>query len=96
MKGEGRTQTDNPKRDLIMMLGKRNGKMVGTVNLNDRGNNSTVLARLTKWGMESFKFVNETQAVKARDRWRHSILNETLSFEIIHPGRCWFIRVSVK
>ena len=79
-----------------MMLGKRNGKMVGTVNLNDRGSNSTVLARLTKWGMESFKYVNETQAVKARDRWRHSILNETLRFEIIQPGRSFFVRVSVR
>ena len=79
-----------------MMLGKRNGKMVGTVNLNDRGSNSTVLARLTKWVLESFKFVNETQAVRARDRWRHSILNETLRFEIIQPGRCFFVRVSVR
>ena len=79
-----------------MMLGKRNGKMVGTVNLNGTRSNVTVLARLTKWGMESFKFVNETQAVKARDRWRHSILNETLRFEIIHPGRCFFVRVSVR
>ena len=79
-----------------MMLGKRNGKMVGTVNLNDRGNNSTVLARLTKWGMESFKFVNETQAVKARDRWRHSVLNETLSFDIIRGSRVWFVRVSAR
>jgi len=78
------------------MLGKRNGKMVGTVNLNDRGNNSTVLARLTKYGMESFKYVNETQAVNARNRWRHSILNESLNFEIIQPGRCFFIRVSAK
>jgi len=51
---------------------------------------------LTKWGMESFKFVNETQAVKARDRWRHSILNETLNFDIIHPGRCFFVRVTTK
>ena len=79
-----------------MNLGMRNGKMVGTVTLNDRGNNSTVLARLTKWGMESFKFVNETQAVRARDKWRHSILNETLRFEIIPPGRCFFVRVSAK
>jgi hypothetical protein len=79
-----------------MNLGMRNGKMVGTVTLNDRGNNSTVLARLTKWGMESFKFVNETQAVKARDRWRHSVLNETLNFDIIHPGRCFFVRVTTK
>ena len=79
-----------------MMLGKRNGKMVGTVNLNDRGNNSTVLARLTKWGMESFKFVNETQAVRARDRWRHSVLNETLSFDIIRGSRVWFVRVNAK
>ena len=79
-----------------MMLGKRNGKMVGTVNLNDRGNNSTVLARVTKWGMESFKFVNETQAVKARDRWRHLVLNETLNFDLIKPGRCWFVRVTTK
>jgi len=79
-----------------MNLGMRNGKMVGTVTLNDRGNNSTVLARLTKWGMESFKFVNETQAVKARDRWRHSVLNETLNFDIIRPGRCFFVRVTTK
>ena len=79
-----------------MNLGMRNGKMVGTVTLNDRGNNSTVLARLTKWGMESFKFVNETQAVKARDRWRHSVLNETLNFDLIKPGRCWFVRVTTK
>ena len=79
-----------------MNLGMRNGKMVGTVTLNDRGNNATVLARLTKWGMESFKFVNETQAVKARDRWRHSVLNETLNFDIIRPGRCFFVRVTTK
>ena len=79
-----------------MNLGMRNGKMVGTVNLNDRGSNSTVLARLTKWGMESFKYVNETQAVKARDRWRHSVLNETLNFDLIKPGRCWFVRVTTK
>ena len=79
-----------------MNLGMRNGKMVGTVTLNDRGNNSTVLARLTKWGMESFKFVNETQAVKARDRWRHSVLNDTLNFDIIRPGRCFFVRVTTK
>ena len=79
-----------------MKLGMRNGKMVGTVNLNDRGNNSTVLARLTKWGMESFKFVNETQAVRARDRWRHSVLNETLSFDIIRGSRVWFVRVNAK
>ncbi len=79
-----------------MNLGMRNGKMVGTVTLNDRGNNSTVLARVTKWGMESFKFVNETQAVKARDRWRHSVLNETLNFDLIKPGRCWFVRVTTK
>ena len=79
-----------------MNLGMRNGKMVGTVTLNDRGNNSTVLARLTKWGMESFKFVNETQAVEARDRWRHSVLNETLNFDIIRPGRCFFVRVTTK
>ena len=79
-----------------MNLGMRNGKMVGTVTLNDKGNNSTVLARLTKWGMESFKFVNETQAVKARDRWRHSVLNETLNFDIIRPGRCFFVRVTTK
>ena len=79
-----------------MNLGMRNGKMVGTVTLNDRGNNSTVLARLTKWGMESFKFVKETQAVKARDRWRHSVLNETLNFDIIRPGRCFFVRVTTK
>ena len=79
-----------------MNLGVRNGKMVGTVTLNDKGNNSTVLARLTKWGMESFKFVNETQAVKARDRWRHSVLNETLNFDIIRPGRCFFVRVTTK
>lgn len=79
-----------------MNLGMRNGKMVGTVTLNDRGNNSTVLARLTKWGMESFKFVNEIQAVKARDRWRHSVLNETLNFDIIRPGRCFFVRVTTK
>tara|TARA_B100001996_G_scaffold22496_1_gene17849 strand:+ start:508 stop:789 length:282 start_codon:yes stop_codon:yes gene_type:complete len=91
---------EDPKSEtlkrLIMNLGKRNGKMVGTVTLNDRGNNSTVLARLTKWGMESFKFVNETQAVKARDRWRHSVLNETLNFDLIKPGRCWFVRVSTR
>ena len=79
-----------------MMLGKRNGKMVGTTELNERAGGATVLARLTKWGMEAFKFVNETQAVRARDRWRHSILNETLRFEIIHPGRCFFVRVSVR
>ena len=79
-----------------MNLGMRNGKMVGTVTLNDRGNNSTVLARLTKWGMESFKFVNETRGVKARDRWRHSVLNETLNFDIIRPGRCFFVRVTTK
>ena len=79
-----------------MNLGMRNGKMVGTVNLNDRGSNSTVLARLSKWGMESFKFTNETQAMKARDRWRHSVLNDTLNFDLIKPGRSWFVRVSEK
>ncbi len=79
-----------------MMLGKRNGKMVGTTELNERMNGATVLARLTKWGMEAFKFVNETQAVRARDMWRHSVLNETLSFDIIRGSRVWFVRVSVK
>jgi hypothetical protein len=74
----------------------RNGKMIGTVNLNDRGNNSTVLARLTKWGMESFKYVNETQALNALSKWKDSVLNETLSFDIIHPGRSFFIRVTTK
>ena len=79
-----------------MMLGKRNGKMVGTVNLNESAGGATVLARLTKWGMEAFKFVNETQAVNARDRWRHSILNESLSFDIIRGSRVWFVRVRAK
>jgi hypothetical protein len=96
MKNEKRFLFIKPKREYIMMLGKRNGKMVGTVNLNDRGNNSTVLARLTKWGMESFKYVNETQALNALSKWKDSVLNETLSFDIIHPGRCFFVRVSVK
>ena len=81
---------------LIMNLGKRNGKMVGTTELNERMNGATVLARLTTWGMEAFKFVNETQAVKARDMWRHSVLNETLSFDIIRGSRVWFVRVSTR
>jgi len=96
MKNEKRFLFIKPKREYIMMLGKRNGKMVGTVNLNDRGNNSTVLARLTKWGMESFKYVNETQALNALSKWKDSVLNETLSFDIIHPGRSFFIRVTTK
>ena len=81
-----------------MMLGKRNGKMIGTSKLNGRiGNNGDeVLARMTKWGMEIFRFVNETQSVNALHKWSHSILNETMKFEIIHPGRCWYIRVSAK
>ena len=79
-----------------MMLGKRNGKMVGTTELNERAGGATVLARLTNWGMEAFKFVNETQAVRARDRWRHSVLNETLSFDIIRGSRVWFVRVNAK
>ena len=79
-----------------MMLGKRNGKMVGTTELNERAGGATVLARLTKWGMEAFKFVKETQAIRARDRWRHSVFNETLSFDIIRGSRVWFVRVSAK
>ena len=79
-----------------MNLGMRNGKMVGTTELNERMNGATVLARLTKWGMEAFKFANETQAVRARDRWRHSVLNETLSFDIIRGSRVWFVRVSAR
>ena len=79
-----------------MNLGMRNGNMVGTTELNERMNGATVLARLTKWGMEAFKFVNETQAVRARDRWRHSVLNETLSFDIIRGSRVWFVRVSAR
>ena len=39
-----------------MMLGKRNGKMIGTSKLNGRiGNNGDeVLARMTKWGHGDF------------------------------------------
>ena len=77
-----------------MKLGMRNGKMVGTTELNERMNGATVLARLTKWGMEAFKFVNETAAMRARDRWRHSVMNETLSFDVIRGSRVWFVRVS--
>ena len=79
-----------------MNLVKRNVKMVGTTELNERMNGATVLARLTKWGMEAFKFVNETQAVNARDRWRHSVMNETLNFDIIHGSRVWYVRVSTR
>ena len=88
-------KTETQKR-LIMNLGMRNGKMVGTTELNERMNGATVLARLTKWGMEAFKFVNETQANNARDRWRHSVLSETLNFDVIRGSRVWFVRVTTK
>jgi len=83
-----------------MMINKmsffRNGKMIGTTKLNERGGNAEVLAKSEKWGMDAFTFVNRTQAVNALSKWKDSTLNETLSFDIIHPGRCWFIRVSAK
>jgi len=87
---------------LIMMIDTmsffKNGKMIGTSKLNGRiGNNGDeVLARTTKWGMEIFRFVNETQAVNLKGFLEDSELNETLSFDIIHPGRCWYIRVNAK
>ena len=57
-------------------------------------NGATVLARLTEYGMSAFTYANETQAMRARDRWRHSVLNETLSFDVIRGSRVWFVRVS--
>jgi len=77
-----------------MNLGMRNGKMVGTTELNERMNGATVLARLTGYGMSAFTYANETQAMRARDRWRHSVMNETLSFDVIRGSRVWFVRVS--
>ena len=82
-----------PKR-LIMNLGMRNGKMVGTTELNERMNGATVLARLEKYGMTAFTYANETSANNARDRWRHSVMNETLSFDVIRGSRVWFVRVN--
>jgi len=86
-------KTETPKR-LIMNLGMRNGKMVGTTELNERMNGATVLARLTEYGMSAFTYANETSAMRARDRWRHSVMNETLSFDVIRGSRVWFVRVS--
>ena len=77
-----------------MNLGMRNGKMVGTTELNERMNGPTVLARQTEYGMSAFTYANETQAMRARDRWRHSVMNETLSFDVIRGSRVWFVRVS--
>ena len=66
-----------------MNLGMRNGKMVGTTELNERMNGAT-----------AFTYANETQAMRARDRWRHSVMNETLNFDVIRGSRVWFVRVS--
>ena len=85
-------KTETPKR-LIMNLGMRNGKMVGTTELNERMNGVTVLAGLRESGMCAFTYVNETQAMRARDRWRHSVLNETLRFDVIRGSRVWYVRV---
>ena len=93
MKSEKRVLAKTPKR-LIMNLGMRNGKMVGTTELNERMNGATVLARLTEYGMSAFTYANETSAMRARDRWRHSVMNETLSFDVIRGSRVWFVRVS--
>ena len=44
--------------------------------------------------MTAFTYANETSANNARDRWRNSVMNETLSFDVIRGSRVWFVRVN--